>query len=223
MPCNGTILNKETETGWKVSAFHQRGRKRIMTSAASDELRNRILDEAAKLFDRKGIKFTMDDLAHSLGMSKKTIYVVFRNKRSIMIETIDRFFDEALAEEQRILNDDSLPITEQLRRIIGGVPERYAGHDLSQLYMLKEKYPSVYKHWHKCREDYWLGADELIRKGIEKGVIRPVSMPILKAMFQHTIEQFFQSDILVKNRISYRDALSEVADILIDGITAEKK
>ena len=88
-----------------------------MKTDASNELRIRILDEAAKQFDKKGIKFTMDDLAHALGMSKKTIYTVFEDKRSIMTETIDRFFDEALIEEEMILNDEPLTIPEQLQQI----------------------------------------------------------------------------------------------------------
>ena len=74
-----------------------------MKEDTSQELRVRILDEAARQFDKKGIKFTMDDLAHALGMSKKTIYTVFEDKRSIMTQTIDRFFDDALTEEEAIL------------------------------------------------------------------------------------------------------------------------
>ena len=192
-----------------------------MKNAANDELRVRILDEAAKLFDRKGIKFTMDDLARSLAVSKKTIYTVFEDKRSIMTETIDRFFDDALAEEETILNDDSLSIPEQLMAIIGRVPERYTQNDLTQLYVLKEKYPSVYRHWQRCRENYWEGVGILLKRGIEQGEIRPVKLPILKTMFQSTIEQFFQDDVLIKNRISYREALAEVASILVDGIRAK--
>ena len=190
--------------------------------STSDELRVRILDEAARQFDKKGIKFTMDDLARSLGMSKKTIYTVFEDKRSIMTETIDRFFDEALIEEETILNDDRLSITEQLKAIIGNVPERYTHYDITQLYVLKEKYPSVYRHWQRCRENYWEGVGMLVNRGIELGEIRPVSLPILRTMFQSTIEQFFQDDVLVKNRISYRKALYEVATILVDGIVARK-
>ncbi len=192
-----------------------------MKANASDELRIRILDEAAKQFDKKGIKFTMDDLAKSLGISKKTIYAAFEDKRSIMTETIDRFFDDALAEEEMILNDDDLSIVEQLKSIIGRVPERYTQNDLAQLYVLKEKYPSVYRHWQHCRENYWEGVGILINRGIEKGEIRHVSLPILKTMFQSTIEQFFQDDVLVKNHIPYRDALAEVASILVDGIIAK--
>lgn len=191
-----------------------------MKTNGNDELRTRILDEAAKQFNKKGIKFTMDDLARALGMSKKTIYTVFEDKRSIMTETIDRFFDDALIAEELILNDDSMTIPEQLKAIIGSVPERYTQNDLTQLYVLKEKYPSVYRHWQRCRENYWQGVGLLIDKGIETGQFRPIAVPILKTMFQSTIEQFFQDDVLVKNGISYREALEEVASILVDGIIA---
>jgi AcrR family transcriptional regulator len=194
-----------------------------MKTGASDELRVRILDEAARLFDSKGIKFTMDDLARSLAVSKKTIYTVFEDKRSIMIETIDRFFDDALAAEEEILRDSSLSTIEQLRMIIGSVPERYTQNDLSQLYVLKEKYPSVYRHWQHSRENYWQGVRDLLNKGMEEGVIRPVSLPIFKTMFQSTIEQFFQNDVLIQNHISYRDALAEVAGILVEGIRVKEQ
>lgn len=189
-----------------------------MTTVTSDELKVRILDEAAKWFDSKGTRFTMDDLARSLGMSKKTIYTVFRDKRSIMIETIDRFFDDALREEKEIIADDRLTTVEKLLKVIGRVPERYVQTDLSQLNVLKEKYPSVYKHWKSCRESYWFGAEALLKQGIEEGSIRPISITIFKTMFQSTIETFFQKDVLVNNKISYQDALAEVASILVNGI-----
>lgn len=189
-----------------------------MTTGTNEELKIRILDEAAKWFDSKGTGFTMDDLARSLGMSKKTIYTVFRDKRSIMIETIDRFFDDALEEEKRIIADESLTTVEKLLKVLGRVPERYVHTDLSQLNVLKEKYPSVYKHWRNCRDNYWFGAEALLKQGIEEGSIRPVSPPILKTMFKSTLETFFQRDVLVKNKISYQDALAEVATILVNGI-----
>ena len=37
-----------------------------------------ILEGTIKAFNEKGLKFTMDDVAKILGMSKKTIYTVFR-------------------------------------------------------------------------------------------------------------------------------------------------
>ena len=105
--------------------------------------------------------------------------------------------------------------------IISLVPDRYTNNDLSQLHVLKEKYPAVYKHWKKCREKYWEAIEALLLQGIEEGSLRYVSIPIFKTMFRSTIEQFFQRDVLVKNGISYKEALADVAYILVNGITAK--
>ena len=55
---------------------------------------------------------------------------------------------------------------------------------------------------------------------MEEGVIRPISIPIFKAAYEATIEHFLQRDILVKNQIPYNKALSQLVDILLDGILA---
>ena len=43
-------------------------------------LKGNILEATIKAFQKKGLKFTMDDLASLLGISKKTIYTVFLTK-----------------------------------------------------------------------------------------------------------------------------------------------
>jgi hypothetical protein len=52
-------------------------------------------------------------------------------------------------------------------------------------------------------------------------VIRSVKIPILKMMMEASLEQFFQRDVLVTNKITYQEALSEVVEILVDGIAAK--
>ena len=39
-------------------------------------------------------------------------------------------------------------------------------------------------------------------------------------MFEASWEQFYNRDILMKNKISYQDALNEVVDIVMTGIVA---
>ena len=187
-----------------------------------DTLRIRILDAAADLFNSTGIRFTMDDLAHALGMSKKTIYTVFPDKKSLMIDTLDRFFDTAMESQESILADSSKTEIEKLELVLGSIPKRYEMYDIRKLHILKEKYPAVYKHWKKRREEYWEPAAALLSEGIRKGQIRDISIPVFRTMFQATIEQFFQKDILMKNDISYTDAVAEVASILVEGIAVRK-
>ena len=53
---------------------------------------------------------------------------------------------------------------------------------------------------------------------MKEGSIRKIKIPILKTMLEATIEQFFQRDVLIENKISYNEALDEVVNILVDGI-----
>ena len=42
-----------------------------------------------------------------------------------------------------------------------------------------------------------------------EGVVRKVSIPIVKMMLEATVEQFFQRDILIQSRLSYLEAIDE--------------
>lgn len=64
-------------------------------------------------------------------------------------------------------------------------------------------------------ESGWENTISLIEQGIAEKQIRNVSIPILKTMMEATLEQFFQRDVLVRNKISYQEALDEVVMILM--------
>ena len=70
-------------------------------------------------------------------------------------------------------------------------------------------------------ENGWESTIALIVRGMEEGVIRPVSVPLVKMMLEASLEQFFQRDILIQNQMNYVDALEQVVDILVYGIAAE--
>ena len=183
------------------------------------ELREAILDGTIKAFNKKGLKFTMDDIAAQLGISKKTIYTVFSDKNSLISEMVDYCFDFIKESEKRVLEDNSLDTVEKIRAILGVLPESYKDIDFRQLYLLKDKYPKIYKKVEQRLETGWETTIALLEKGMEEGKIRQVKIPILKTMMEATIEQFFRRDVLIANKISYQEALDEVVNILVDGIT----
>ncbi len=183
-------------------------------------MKDRILEATIKVFNEKGLKFTMDDIAKELCMSKKTIYTVFRDKESLFYAMVDFCFDKIKESEEAIMNNDSLSTVDKLTAILGVLPEGYREIDFRQLYPLKEKYPQTYQRVEMRLEGGWESTISLINQGIEEGSIRPVSIPILKTMMEATLEKFFQRDVLLSNKISYNDALQEVVHILIDGIKA---
>lgn len=184
------------------------------------ELKIQILEATIKVFNKKGIKFTMDDLAKELSISKKTIYTVFKDKNELFLTMVDYIFDAIKEEESKILADENMSTVDKIRNVLSVLPEGYKDIDFRQLYLLKDKYPKIYKQVEKRLESGWESTISLIEKGIEEGVVRDVSIPIVKMMMEASLEQFFQRDILVRNKLSYKDALSEVVEIIMLGVLA---
>ena len=184
--------------------------------------REEILKATIQVFNDKGLKFTMDDIAELLKISKKTLYKVFDDKEALFLAMVDYIFDTIKESERAVVEDDSLSTADKIHKILGVLPEGYKDVDLRQLYLLKDKYPKIYKQVELRLETGWEITIELIEQGIAEGCIQPVKIPILKMMMEASLEQFFQRDILVRNQISYQDALNEVVNILMEGIKIHK-
>lgn len=182
------------------------------------EARERILEAAIAMFSRKGVKFTMDDIAGSINMSKKTIYTVFRDKETLLCQLVDYCFDKIKESEREIMEKDDLSTVEKLREILGVLPESYQNIDFGQIYPIREKYPGIYRRLEERLESGWESTIALLEQGMEEGVLRRTSIVVFKTMYEATLQQFLRRDILTRNRITYRKALDEVVDILVDGI-----
>ena len=89
------------------------------------ELKERIMEGAVTCFQEKGIKFTMDDLAEKLGMSKKTIYTVVEGKDELLIEMVEHVFGSIKESEEEVLWSEDLNTVEKIRRILAVFPEAY--------------------------------------------------------------------------------------------------
>ena len=181
-------------------------------------LKKDIMEATIKVFNEKGLKFTMDDIAKECHISKKTLYLIFDDKDQLFFTMVDYIFDAIKESEDAVLSDESLSTIEKLRKIIGVMPEGYKDIDFRQLYILRDRYPSTYAQVEERLETGWETTIQLIEQGIKEGVIRPVPVPLIKMMIEASLEQFFQRDILIKNKISYNTALAAVVDIIVDGI-----
>lgn len=180
--------------------------------------RARVLEGAIRVFDRRGLKFTMADLAAEMGMSKKTLYVLFAGKEDLLLCMVDHCFASIKEAEEKVLRDPSLDTAERLRRVLGVLPEVYDSIDMTKLSELADRYPRVYERVRQRLESDWEGTISLLEKGMAEGTVRPVSIPIFKLMFESSLERFFREEALREAGLSYRQGLSEVVSILVEGI-----
>lgn len=185
------------------------------------DIRISILKSTIKVFNKKGLKLTMDDVTDYMGISKKTIYKYFDSKEQIFEQIVDYIFDDIKRREKEIISEEGLSLEARTRKLLSAFPERFTEIDFTKLGDLKGKYPKVYKKMKKRLESGWEPTLELLKKGQDEGLFRKdADLMIFKTMMDASVARFFEADTLRKNKISYVDALNQVVDILLSGIKA---
>ena len=185
------------------------------------EIREKILKGTIQVFNKKGLKLTMDDVADELKISKKTIYKEFSSKDEIFETMVDYVFDNIKKREKEILNSNEYSTIEKIRLFLSAMPESYRNINFQELHPLKDKYPKVYKKLQKRLETGWEPAFKLLEQGKQEGIIREdADLKIFKIMMEASLERFFEKDVMKGSGRKYNDYLNEVVDILLNGITA---
>ena len=185
-----------------------------------EEIKERVLEGALDVYRAKGAKFTMDDLAAALSMSKKTIYTIFPDKKTLLLNMVDYTFDCIKEDKERAIRQPHLTVVDRFRAVLSVMPERFAGLDFTQIYSMKDKYPECYARIAERLESDWELTIATLREGIAAGEFRPVDEVIFQMMYESSTERFLNGSELSDNGIQYIDALNEMVDILVDGIRA---
>jgi AcrR family transcriptional regulator len=193
-----------------------------MKKGSSMELKEKIIDAVIEEFNEKGLKFTMDDIAKHMGISKRTLYTVVQDKEALFLEAVDTVFTAIKQSEKEIVEDTSLELLEKLKRILIVMPERYRTIDFRQLYGLKSKFPRIYAKIETRLETDWEATFLIMEQAMEAGKIRKISLPVFQAMFTGTIEYYLSRSVLLDSEITYVDAVNEMLDILIHGVINTK-
>lgn len=188
----------------------------------NNELRIRLRAVGMELFRRDGLRFTMQQAAAVMHISKKTIYAVYPSKEALLLDMVDDAFTRIHARKQRIL-DGPGTLAEKLRAVIIALPEEYTAldlqqMDLQQMDLLDEKYPKVAARVREHLETGWEPTLTLLEQAMGAGVIRRVSLPVLQRMISASIEDFLADRALDAQGISYTDALDEMISILLEGL-----
>lgn len=178
------------------------------------DLRTQILDAAAKLFQAEGLGFTMQQVAAALHISKKTIYTVYSDKETLLIDMVDMLF-EKIHRRKAELAALPLPLEERLRAVIIALPEEYAALDFRQLDALEEKYPAVAARVRRHLETGWEPTIALLEQGIAEKRIRPVNLTVLRRVLTAAFQQLLSG---ANDGSSYAAELDDMMDIFMNGI-----
>ncbi len=177
-----------------------------------------IIQSAISLYQKKGLSFTMDDIAKDLHIAKKTIYRFFPSKEDLLQGIVEYGFHNIQENKKRILKEE-IPYIEKLKKLLIAMPTDIESIDFKQLEPLSIQYPSVSKSISKHLQSNWEPVFDFIQEGIQKKIIREVPLSMIEVIVTSSMNALLTSSI---DEHTYQQSLQDLVDILLKGILYEK-
>ena len=135
--------------------------------------RDEILENISEIFDRYGVRSSsMDDIAHYLKMSKKTLYSMFENKNDV----VDQVMQHRKSAKNLYLDQLNIAIIDPILYLwqLNDFMKKFTSQAApNNLFDLKKYHPEVYrKHFREVDPKNIQIAHTFFEKGISDGVFR---------------------------------------------------
>jgi AcrR family transcriptional regulator len=127
---------------------------------------DRIKQKAHDLFMQFGLKsVSMDDIANSLGISKKTIYQSYVDKDALVDDVIKSLLEhsETCCERDTTAAENAV---HEIFLAMDFIMEAFRSMNPSLLFDMQKYYPAAYQKFLKHKNDYLFG---VIKKNLERG------------------------------------------------------
>lgn len=153
-----------------------------------NDVRHTILENAKVLFLRYGIRsVTMDDVARGLGMSKKTLYQHFTNKKDLLAHIVSEFIAKDTKKVAQILATAQDAIEELVRMAQSATDDLRQLMSPTALYDLEKYYPEL-----------WTQINGLMIEGVYQMVYNNLLRGMREGLYRSEID----ADIIAKLYVS---------------------
>lgn len=187
------------------------------------EQREKIIEVATELFRQLGVRsVTMDDIARQAGISKKTIYLEFKDKGQLVFEAFSSFLDKDECQLQEIFERKD-GVIDHLIHMSKFIRERYADMNPIILNEIKRYYPQSWKRFEKFKKEHALkGLVEILERGKRLGYFRKeINVEILAMMRMEQVAFNYQS-LPSASKFNMMELQIQIFDHFIHGILTEK-
>lgn len=189
-------------------------------STSRVELRERIILAAVELFTTNGIKsITMDEIAASLGISKRTLYEVFPDKETLLEECILKSQKDGDIFVKGVIETSS-NVLEVLLRCYQWSIERFHATNKKFFEDIK-KYPKAYQLMKNNRNRRSEDTVNFFKEGVKQGIFRDdVNFAIINLLVRDQLDLLMNSDIC--NEYSFLEVYESIMFTFLRGISTEK-
>lgn len=155
-------------------------------------MKEKIIECAIFLADKNGVKFTLDDIAVTMRISKKTIYKYFAGKEELLCAMINYIFDDIHKQHDEILKLEISDV-QKLKRIVCAYP-RIIHFSASDMEKLAQLHPNVYALIEENLSTNWELTFEVFDRCVEQGSIKNISKKCFKTVVLGIFEQLLKEE-----------------------------
>lgn len=182
------------------------------------ELKTRIINSALNQIEKYGFrKFTLDDIADDLGISKKTVYKHFDSKNQLITEVIDSRLRIEKERTLRAINGKGSWLEKFDKVVLGHLESDRPKEHL--LHELRRYFPD---EWEKTKEMRRFKREQiknLLEEGKRKGDIREdVHLETIVFIMDEAFNSLIDLHSEHSREISLVQALKEVKKLILFGI-----
>jgi len=185
-------------------------------------LRQRIMDGAISELNERGLKFTMDDLARRLGMSKRTLYDNFSSKEDLIGSLLAQAVAEVKEKREVIAKNNTLDICEKFKQVMTVRTSIWNEKTDHALIDIKKSMPEQWRKIEDVKDELWGTIENIIREGVRTGCFRPVFIPAVRAVFSGAFNEFSNYQFLLKNKVTMKEMVDYTLDILMYGLVVQE-
>ncbi len=189
------------------------------------ETKERILSQAEQLFLQFGYsKVTMDEIAASLGMSKKTLYKFFPGKEALVKEMITSMKCSIDDHIEYVWNNQEMDFMDKLKSVMNFIGKQTTKLHGPLLEDLHKNIPEVWQEIHDFRKANAVKRFTVfINEGVENGVFRKdIDRQLIVLFYLHAIQGLINPETLSQLPYSANQVFDAVIRIIFEGILTEE-
>ena len=187
-------------------------------------MKHSITQKALTYFLQYGFKtFTMDDLANSLGISKKTLYEQFASKNDLVEATLDYALEMTCHQVDKFVSGEG-SVIENVFRNQREVQNLFDFNSSIPIWELKKYFPKTYERMDiEFTKSDALFIDKLLERGWEEGLFRKdINVSFYKVFYNSVQRLRTFSDTFDEKEFSFWDTIYTIMEYFFRIIVNEK-
>lgn len=187
-------------------------------------MKQEIINKSTELFLNLGFKsVTMDDIANTMGISKKTIYTHFKNKNELVDATTLHLFLVISKEIDAVCDLQKNPV-EEIYEIKKVVMNHLKNEKSSPQFQLKKYYPKTFKSLKdKQYQMMQTCVTDNLNRGVASGIYRDtIDVSFIAKLYFHSLIAVRDNDLFPLKNTSMQYLLEQFLEYHLRGICTEK-